>query len=158
MMILDCGEDKEDGCAAYGHTICCHQFRQRQVGFLNKLIANKDREYAANGVEHRLVISHIPFTKLHREPFNIEGDIYTEWARLLREEIKPDLMLCGHVHQIGVWEVGGPKDTFGQPCPVVVGARPEKERFLGCGLTFGGDAITVTFTDSTGAVLEEKTV
>ena len=157
-ILLDCGEDKLDSNDSYGYTICCHQFRLRQTAFLRRVIENKEKEYAAEGVTHRLVVSHVPFTTRFGEPFNIEEDVYTEWARLLREEIKPDLMLCGHVHQIGVWEVGGPKDTFGQPCPVVVGARPEKERFLGCGLTFGGDAITVTFTDSTGAVLEEKTV
>ena len=67
-------------------------------------------------------------------------------------------MLCGHVHQIGVWEVGGAKDSFGQPCPVVVGARPEKERYMGCGIEFGTKGISVTFTDSNGTILEEKMI
>ncbi|MBQ8340889.1 MAG: metallophosphoesterase [Clostridia bacterium] len=157
-ILLDCGEDKLDSCDSYGYTICCHQFRQRQTAFLRRVIENKEREYSAEGVTHRVVISHVPFTTRFGEPFNIEEDTYTEWARLLREEVKPDVMICGHVHQIGVWERGGAKDSFGQPCPVVVGSRPEKERWLGCGFTFGKNDIKVTFTDSTGAILDEKTL
>ena len=157
-VVLDCGEDKADGHAEYGFTVSCGQFRRRQTAFLRHVIANKEQEYAAEGITHRLVISHVPFTTRFDEPFNIEEDTYTEWARLLREEIKPHAMICGHVHQIGVWEQGGAKDSFGQPCTVVVGARPEKERWIGCGFTFGKDAIKVTFTDSNGDVLEEKTI
>ena len=104
------------------------------------------------------MISHVPFTTRFGEPFNIEEDVYTEWARLLREEVKPDLMLCGHVHQIGVWKQGGEKDVFGQPCDVIVGARPEKERWVGCGIVLGEKGTTVTFNDSNGAVLEEQTL
>ena len=33
---LDCGEDKEDSCAAYGHTVCCHPYREAQTDFLNR--------------------------------------------------------------------------------------------------------------------------
>ena len=157
-ILLDCGEDKLDSSPEYGHTVCCKQFRRRQTAFLRHVIENKERDYAAEGVTHRLVISHVPFTTRFEDPFNIEEDTYTEWARLLREEVKPDVMICGHVHQIGVWEVGGPKDSFGQPCAVVVGSRPEKERWLGCGFVFGKDDIKVTFTDSTGAILDEKTL
>ncbi|MBO5269618.1 MAG: serine/threonine protein phosphatase, partial [Clostridia bacterium] len=27
MLVLDCGEDKNDDHAEYGHTMCCHAFR-----------------------------------------------------------------------------------------------------------------------------------
>ena len=157
-ILLDCGEDKMDANAEYGYTVCCHQFRRRQTAFLQQVIANKEREYVAKGVTRRLVISHLPFTARYSAPFNIEEDVYAEWARLLREEIKPDLMLCGHVHQIGVWEKGSDKDAFGQPCTVIVGARPEKERWCGCGLVFGENGTQITFNDSNGTVLEQRTV
>jgi len=157
-ILMDCGEDKVDANAEYGYTVCCKQFRRRQTAFLRRVIANKETEYAAAGVKHRLVISHVPFATRFNPPFNIEEDIYTEWARLLREEVKPDLMLCGHVHQIGVWEVGGPKDNLGQPCTVVVGGRPEKERWCGCGLVFGEQGTEITFTDSNGAVPEKRNI
>jgi predicted phosphodiesterase len=154
-ILMDCGEDKLDHFPEYGHTVCCKQFRRRQTAFLHRVIANKEREYAAPGVTHRLVISHVPFTVRFQEPFNIEEETYTEWARLLREEVKPDVMICGHVHQIGVWEKGGERDGFGQPCDVVVASRPEKERWMGGGFVFG-DSVEVTFTDSNGAILEQK--
>ena len=32
--------------------------------------------------------------------------IYGEWCRLIREEIKPELMLCGHFHLTEVWQNG----------------------------------------------------
>ena len=154
-VLLDCGEDKVDANASYGYTVCCEQFRRRQTAFLRRVIENKESEYAAKGVTRRLVISHVPFTTRFGEPFNIEEDVYTEWARLLCEEVKPDLMLCGHVHQIGVWKKGGEKDVFGQPCDVIVGAIPEKERWIGCGLVLRANGTDVVFNDNNGDVLEK---
>ena len=130
----------------------------RVTAFLRRVIENKEKEYAADGVTRRLVIAHVPFATRFGAPFNIEEDVYTEWARLLREEVEPDLMLCGHVHQIGIWEKGGAKDSFGQPCDVIVGARPEKERWIGCGIVMQKDAVAVSFNDSDGVVLEEQTL
>lgn len=155
-ILLDCGEDKVDECDAYGYTICCHQFRQRQTAFLRDVIAKKEQEYAAKGVDLRLVIAHVPFTKRFQPPFDIEGEIYAEWARLLREEIKPDAMICGHEHVLDVWMPNSEHDTYGQPCPIVVGAKPGKEYWAGCGYVFGQNEIKVVFTDSTGAVLGEQ--
>ena len=154
-VVLDCGEDKADSHAEYGFTVSCGQFRRRQTAFLRQVIANKEREYAAEGVTRRLVISHVPFAARFGAPFNIEEDVYAEWARLLCEEVKPDLMLCGHVHQIGVWKKGGEKDVFGQPCDVIVGAIPEKERWVGCGLVLRANGTDVVFNDNNGDVLEK---
>lgn len=155
-VLLDCGEDKEDGHAEYGYTVSCRQFRRRQTAFLEKVIARKEQEYAAEGVTRRLVIAHNPFTKLFAPPFDIEQDTYARWAELLREEIRPDLMICGHVHQLGVWMPGGENDHYGQSCPVVVGSRPGKDYWAGCGYVFERDRTEVVFTDSNGAVLEKK--
>ncbi len=157
-VILDCGEDKVDEHPEYGHTVACGAFRRRQTAFLRRIIREQEREYAAAGVTRRLVISHLPFTARYAEPFNIEEDVYAEWARLLREEIRPDLMLCGHVHRIGVTMPGEGCDAFGQPCPVVLGARPEKERWIGCGICLDDTSAHVTFTDSNGAILEERSL
>ena len=157
-VILDCGEDKPDDNAEYGYTVRCAPFRRRQTAFLRDVIANKEKEYAAEGITRRLVISHVPFTTRFGEPFNIEEDVYAEWARLLCEEVKPDLMLCGHVHQIGIWEKGGAKDAFGQPCDVIVGARPEKERWIGCGLVLRTNGTDVVFNDNNGEVLEKNSL
>ena len=159
-IVLDCGEDKEDTHAEYGETVACTPFRKKQTAYLRTLIEQKEKEYAAPGVMHRLVICHIPFTHTQEEPFNTAIDIYTEWSRLLREEIHPEVMICGHEHCCEIWEVGGPKDDKGQPCPIVVGAKPTREEgnsrgFIGTAFTFLPDRIEIAFTDHLGKVREQ---
>ncbi len=162
-MILDCGEDKLDNNEAYGHTVNCHLFRKRQTDFIKSVIDRADSEYQAEGVRYKLIVSHSPFTKRMKKPFNIEEDVYTEWSRLIKDNIKPDAMICGHLHRIGVFEVGGQEDAFGQPCKVVVASDLIKERleinqkagFKGAGFSFSDGKIEVTFTSSYGEVLEK---
>mgnify|MGYP002514734969 CR=1 FL=1 len=105
-------------------------------------------------VEKRIVIVHNPFTEKKNPPFDIEEEIYTEWARLLKENIKPDLMLTAHKHICGVYPIGGELDGYGQPCTMVVGAKPEGQEFTGCGLIFTDKDIKVSFTKSTGEMSE----
>ena len=157
-ILLDCGEDKDDSSSEYGFTVACHGFRERQTEYLKAVIENARGEYAASGVKTRLVISHNPFTMLHASPFDIEEYIYRKWASLLKEQIKPDLMICGHTHKYGIHPVGGESDHFGQPCAMVVGAEPQKERFIGCGFIFNNDTIEIVFTDSTGNTLSCETI
>lgn len=74
--------------------------------------------------------------------------------------IKPDFMLCRHVPKQFISYPGGELDHLGQPCPVIAGTRPRFDTpyFAGCGLTFSGGRITVTFTDSDSRILEEQTL
>ena len=154
-ILLDCGEDKPDTNAEYGHTICCHRFRQRQTAFLQDVIRRAEAEYAAPGITTRVVIAHNPFSDVFPHPFDIEQELYREWCALLREHVRPHVMICGHKHVTEVWMPGGPQDKLGQPCPVVIGGLPDGKGFVGCGYVFGEDAITVTFTDSDGHRSEE---
>lgn len=155
-IVLDCGEDKPDGHAEYGHTVCCEDFRRRETAYLKDVIERCKQEYEADGVKNRLVVCHVPFTQKFLPPFDIEEELYAEWARLLREHIRPQLMLSGHVHQCYISEVGGEKDHKGQPCPVVVASKPQKEGPFGGGaLTLYQDRCNVKFTDSDGTVLQE---
>ena len=158
-MVLDCGEDKVDEHEEYGHTICCHDFRQQETAFIRQVVRDAEDagcEYAASDVEHKIVICHIPFTMRHSpDVFDIENDTYAEWTALLREHIKPDLILCGHMHRLEVIECGGENDAYGQPCRVVIGSGVQKGedgklKFSGAGLMFGQDGIAVNFTDNTG--------
>lgn len=158
-LLLDCGEDKSDEDIAYGFTVACHPFRLRETAFLESMIANKEREYAAPGVHTRLVISHVPFTQLFSPPFDIEGDIYREWARLLREEIHPDLMLCGHTHSPELRLPGHGNDHYGQPCPVVVsGSIDRKGGFIGFGCEITPDGFTITYTNQDGVTTDTHTL
>ncbi len=148
-LILDCGEDKIDGQEEYGPTVACHGFRERQTEFIREIIENSAREYDAPGVEHKLVICHNPFTHRLPPPFDIEDEIYTEWARLLREHVKPELMLCGHLHRTLVCESGGELDHRGQPCKMVIGSNVGEGRHVGCGIVLRrGDEAEVGFFEN----------
>ena len=156
-LILDCGEDKPDTNDEYGHTICFHRFRQKETEFIRKVISNADTEYNAPNVKHKLVISHIPFTHIQKPPFDIEQELYCEWTRLLREEIKPELLLYGHMHVTEIWRKGCDKDAYGQPCHAIVGSKPIKSEngdrhFIGCGVTLDCGKATVVFNDDQGNI------
>lgn len=166
-LILDCGEDKVDGHPEYGVTVCFHQFRLAETEFIKNVIKNAKDEYEAEGVKHKLVVCHLVFTNTYDPPFDIEQDIYGEWARLLREHIKPDLMLCGHEHHTGIYHKGCERDKKGQACPVIIGSRPrfanpEKGRpagFDGCALTLNEDkTATVIFNSHEGNIIKEEKI
>lgn len=159
-MILDCGEDKFDEDSSYGHTICCKDFKRRQTEFIKEVIHNSENEYNAEDVKSRLLVCHVPFTERFRSPFNIDEDTYSEWCHLLREYIKPELMLCGHIHEAYVTNIGDELDCLGQPCPVVVGSQMTKNKYdpnddkphIMAGIEIGEDNFTVVFQGSDGNV------
>ena len=155
-LILDCGEDKDDTHEEYGFTVACHPFRERQTEYMKGIIENAQREYAATDVKTRLVISHNPFTQQLEDPFNIEENIYREWASLLKEYIKPDLMICGHTHIHGINYVGCQNDHLGQPCTMVVASEPQLDRFIGGGFIINDNQIEVVFTDSEGDIVSRE--
>ena len=157
-ILLDCGEDKRDDCPEYGYTVRCREFRRRQTAFIKDVITRSEQEYAAPGVTTRLVISHHPFTHKIHAPFDIEGEVYTEWAALLKEHVKPHLMLCGHLHRLGVWEPGCEDDTYGQPCTVIVGSAVEENTHTGCGIVLNEGSADVTFVDSDGNTVSKHAV
>ena len=160
-IILDGGEDKPDDHPEYGYTICCEDFRRRETEYIKEVIENCRSEYEAEGVENRLVICHIPFTEKYNEPFDIDEEVYIEWARLLKEHVHPQLMICGHKHKLYVSPIGCERDHRGQPCPVVVASRPKKKEefpFYGGALTLYPDHCNVKFNGNEGDVTEEQDI
>jgi len=155
-MVLDCGEDKDDSHPEYGGTVCSHSFRKEQTAFIKEVIKNS--EYSDETIAHRLVVVHNPFTELLKPPFDIEKEVYTEWAELIKENIKPDIMMCGHFHRLGINMPGDESDHLGHPCPVVIGSKPEKwgdkenMYHAGCGIELSQDGITVYFVDNQGEI------
>lgn len=149
-IVMDCGEDKPDTHDAYGHTICCSVFRRRETKFLEKVIRNASSEYAAEGVKYRMVVSHVPFSDIPEPPFDIEIELYTKWCDLLRENVHPQVMLCGHTHKAYVSYNGSEHDKKGQPCTVVVGSRvkaDQPESYGGAAIELSDDGIDVKLTD-----------
>ncbi len=159
-IVLDCGEDKSDDQVEYGNMICCEDFRRRETEYIKSVIENCRSEYEDEGVENRLVICHIPFTQKFNPPFNIEEDTYTEWCRLLREYIHPQIMLCGHIHHAYISKTGSEKDDKGQPCTVVVASQMKKntEAFCGGAITLYKDRCNIKFTDNNGNVLNNEDI
>ena len=148
-LLVDCGEDKPDNHREYGHMVCCRAFRREETAYIKQIIAQKQSEYEAEGVKYRLVISHAPFAWTDHPPFNIEEELFTEWCRLLKTEVKPHLMLCGHIHSQIISPVGGELDHKGQPCPVLIGStvdrRAKPPYYAGMGLTLQNDGVDVVF-------------
>ena len=105
------------------------------------------------------MIVHNPFTQVLEEPFDIEKETYTEWATLLREHVKPQLMLSGHMHKAYVSHIGSPTDHNGQPCPVVVASERSKEGpYIGGAFVLYPDRCHVAFTDHEKQVHGEETI
>jgi len=152
-VLLDCGEDKPDDHPEYGFTVACHTFRKRQTTFLKNILAKK--EYEAEGITHRIVITHNPFTYVIPVPFDIEQDIYKEWIRLLGK-MKLDALLAGHLHEVKIVYPGDEYDTHKlQTFPAIIASLLNGDYYAGCGLEFSKDGIEVTITDSEGKVLEK---
>ena len=151
-ILLDCGEDKDDGHPEYNGTVCCHAFRERETAYLKAIIRNAKKEYNAPGVEHRIVISHVPFTQIDRDPFNIEQKIYGEWVRMLNEKIHPELLLSGHVHLAYITRPGDARDSYGMTFPTVVGSevRSKESYFAGCGIVWDEGRVRVVLNDRDG--------
>ena len=155
-LVLDCGEDKSDDHPEYGFTVACHAFREQQTDYIRTVIQKAAEEYQHDGVTTKLVIAHCPFTQQLSPPFNIEADIYREWASLLKDYIKPDLMICGHMHRAEIRYPGDENDHLGQPCTMVIAAEPQGDRFIGGGFIINEDQIEVVFADNSGnTVLRE---
>lgn len=161
-MVLDCGEDKEDDHGEYGVTVCFRAFREAETDYIRSVIAHAATEYAAEGVEHRLIISHAPFTHIDPPPFDIEQDTYAEWARLVREHIKPTLQLHGHKHIVRIMRPYDDYDNFGLACPAVIGSIPlfknnehPAAAYIGAAVTLYSEKITVTFNQSTGEIIDQ---
>lgn len=155
-LVLDCGEDKEDNHPEYGSSVRFHAFRQEQTEFIRKVIADAENEYNAPGVEHRIVVSHIPFIRDMNKLFTIEEETYSEWAKLLFE-IKPETIFSAHMHTYEIMRDGAKHARFPAPCPTVVGTERRDDYLGGAGITFEKDGITVQFTTSKGeTVLSEK--
>ena len=148
-LVLDCGEDKPDTNIEYGNMVACSFFREKQTRFLENLAENCEKIFANERVEHKIVFAHNPFTRRYPEPFNIEEDTFTYWAKILKEKIKPEVMICGHIHKFSVDMPGCERDAFGQPCPVVVGAQVDKRKryFAGSGFVLSKDNIEIIFND-----------
>lgn len=154
---LDCGEDKIDSHVEYGDIADYTSFREAQTAFLRRIVENKNREYAAEGVVHKVAVCHIPFTLIKHD---FADYIYNEWTEILND-IGIDVMITGHWHKILYYEAGKFIDDSKTVAsfPVIVGARmsddplslcdTRDDEFTGSALEFFDNGeIDLKFTNS----------
>jgi len=126
-LVLDCGEDKEDGSCEYGGLVDCHTMRLKETEFLENVVRNAETEYRAPGVRNRIVVTHMPFCAscVHggNEKFNIEVPLFTYWTELVNS-IAPDVMLCGHMHFLRAALPGTEEIRMDGQFPVVICSEP----------------------------------
>ena len=154
---LDCGEIRVDEHEKHGGVVCCHAMRLRETQWLRELTARGAEEFDAPGVKYRLAVSHVNFTDVLLPPFDIEEELYGQWAGLLREHIRPDCLLFGHQHKNHVTLPGSPRDRFGQSAPAIVAGVPSKTdplAFSGAGITLSPEFIDADYTDHTGRSIQ----
>ena len=157
--VVDCGEDKNDASIEYGGTVAFHEYRLRETDYISERLAEK--EFASDDIKTRIIISHAPFTRGNKPPFNIEEDLYSLWAEKLKSEFAPDLMICGHTHKLATFLPGDESDALGHPCPIIVASEPRAEDrklvgYTGVGFVFGEDGIKTVTTNELGVISEGK--
>ncbi len=154
-VLLDCGEDKNDSHREYSGTVCCHQFRLEESDMLKEITENAEKEYKNEKVKYKFVLSHVPFSYNNREdekdnfPFDIEHEIFSDWCRFARDDIKADFMLSGHLHSLSVEKENSPLDNKGLNIPVIIGGSPDQKNnnVIGSAITLTKNNVTVLFTD-----------
>lgn len=135
-LVLDCGEDKRDINKEYGGTISFSTFRDRETKYLESLIENAEKEYAAPDVKHRIAFCHIPFVMHFKPPFDIEEERYAYWIKLL-EKMGIELLLCGHEHNAFFIKPHTP-ECMDAAFPVAVCSIPARKREDGTEYYTGG--------------------
>lgn len=98
-LVLDLGEDHDDGWWEYYDTAHYAEYHQEQIAFLEEEVARKDYE----AYPYHLVISHIPI------PF-VNSRLNHEYVKKtmtgLLNQMDIDMYLCGHQHQLMIFEPG----------------------------------------------------
>lgn len=97
-VVLDMGEDHDDNWKEFYDTALYDDYRAEQIAFLDEIIKNKDTEYAADGVEYKIAISHINTAITDYDRTYMFDSLVSLNERL--NVIAPDVMLSGHLHTV----------------------------------------------------------
>ncbi len=140
-IVLDCGEDKDDGHPEYGGANLFHDYRLNETRFLEGLLPREGK---------------LTFAVCHISPsgyrddmggcFHIEDDIYRKWNGEL-DRLGVSFMLSGHVHRSFVLDKNDARCIRPNPYPIIIGSAREKDMIVGAAITVLKDGMTVRFTD-----------
>lgn len=117
-VVLDFGEDHADDWQEFYGAARFDAYRADEAAFLDGVVADAAREYAAPGITHRIAICHIPVTFRYAE--DPDAARQKEWIGRL-DRMGLDLMLNGHRHQAMYLSLDLPAGTPLVQCPAFSG-------------------------------------
>ena len=94
-VILDTGEDKPDSDIEYAGITDYDNYRSEQANWLREVLTSKEYTEAP----FKVIVAHMP----PAEDWHGQRDVLAKFVPLLNEA-KPDIMLCGHLHEFKHWE------------------------------------------------------
>lgn len=182
-VVLDLGEDHADDWKEFYDASRFDEYRAEQTEFLDGIIADKDNEYDAEGVDYRIAVCHMPITFMYR---NDDAKEYKEdWIERLNQ-MKLTMCYGGHRHQLMYVDKNfeaGQELTYYKGYAGYDGSKPDgyatdanfssvlvsrkssvqtitvKEQFfnkcfIGLAVTNNGSTTTMKFTDDKGKIVE----
>ena len=168
LLVLDCGEDKDDAHREYGGTAAFHAMRVEESDFIRQLASASDAVFRDADVKHKLVISHIPVSYRDRgtdrnneHPFDIEDDLYAQWVDTINKGIEPELYIAGHLHTSALWPVESDKNARKLCCPVLISGKPihgKNRNCFGAAITCFDDHLEICFSDQHKTITGRETV
>ena len=145
--VFDGGEDKADGHEEYQGLAYFAEYRDRETRFFERVVANAATEFDADGVEYRLLVSHIPVGSAGVLP-----QVRARWVELANQ-MRIDLALSGHNHEVTYYTPGS---YAALNYPLIIGSRPAHASddgiFLAAAVELKDNGITGWFTDQSHAI------
>ncbi|NLL55986.1 MAG: hypothetical protein GX242_02100 [Clostridiales bacterium] len=99
-VVLDVGDSHPDQWKENFDTANFTPYRNAQLDMLDKIIADKENTYLAEGITHRIAVSHVNTAFAHNTS-NFLYDYFIEINQRLNE-IGIDVMISGHKHHVFV--------------------------------------------------------
>lgn len=141
IVVLDCGEDKEDDHVEYSGLNDFTSLRLEQVDFLKKELSSK----AFRRADRRILFHHIPI-------YGMLGENLCEplWRPLL-DEARFDVGIHGHTHQFAYHPEGTSENNY----PVIIGGGRGLENATVMVIRKTEDSLSVQVYDTEGKCLLE---
>ena len=150
-IVMDTGEDKEDGHWAYSGLTGFDAYRQQEAEWLAREVASP----AWRQARFRVLIAHMPF--FGNERTRVEGhgpaDCRIRWGAILNGA-GLDLHIAGHTHRTDWVEPAAGASTF----PVAVGGGSAKGSNTLTRVNVSPDALEVVVTTDAGVEVSRHTV
>lgn len=96
-IVLDLGEDHADDFIEYYGAAKFADYRTQQIQFLDDVLANRDTEFDAPGVDYRIAVCHIPVTMKDNNDY--AGEVKDAWIPRLNQ-MKLTMLFSGHFHEL----------------------------------------------------------